>query len=362
MNFTLTDERQMVQDSLRRFLTDRYTTDLRNRIIDSEQGFSPDIWAGLAEMGILGALFPEDQGGFGGAGFDIALVFEELGRAGVVEPLGEALLAGGLLADTGQTAHVNRIISGDLHATLAHGEPDSRYDLSHVATRIEAGKITGRKAVVMNGGTAEVVLVTARHDGGMFDEAGITLALVPKTAPGITVHAYPTIDGSRAAEITFDQTPVEVLSDHAFPLLTRHIARATLATMAETLGTIETAKALTVDYLKTRHQFGRPIGKFQALQHRMADLAIEVEQARSAVINAAGHLDTPKEALHISAAKNLIGRTARLVAEEAIQLHGGIGMTREYALAYFAKRMVMADHKFGDTDHHLERFIALSRV
>ncbi|MBB5514171.1 hypothetical protein FHS89_000169 [Rubricella aquisinus] len=354
MNFTLTEDRQMMQDSLRRFLTDRYSAERRGALIAAEAGFDRDIWRDLADLGAVAALFGEDQGGFGGAGFDIALVFEELGRAGALEPMMEALIAGGLLAEMGHGDLVARIIAGELIVTLAYLEPDGRYDLSPRTTRLTEDRLSGHKSLVGHAEAADLFLVTA------LGPEGVTLALVPRGADGLSLTAYPTADGMRAAELRLDATPANTLLTGALPLLERHIARATLACMADTLGAMETAMALTITHLKTRQQFGRPLGKFQVLQHRMADLAIELEQARSAVINAAGQLGTNQEARHISAAKNLMGRTARLMAEEAIQLHGGIGMTAEYALAHFAKRMVMADHKFGDEDHHLARFIALS--
>ena len=375
MNFELTEERQMLQDSLRRFLSDRYTTQVRNQIIDSDTGLSSDIWAQLAELGVVGALFSEAQGGFGGAGFDITTVFEELGRAGVVEPfLDTAVLGGGLIASLGnpdQQALVEQVISGTLQLALAHSEPTARYDLNHVTTQATATGaeivLNGRKAVVVNAEAAEILIVSARESGAAGDEDGISLFLVPRTATGVSVRGYPLLAGGRAAEIDLNDV---VLSDSArlgaagaaFPALAERVAAASVALAAETLGAMETATDLTRGYLQTRQQFGRPIGSFQALQHRMADLWIELEQARSATINAAGHLaDEPRiRDLHIAAARNLIGRAGRLVAEDAIQLHGGIAMTQEYELAHIAKRIVMADHRFGDTDYHLEQFIARS--
>jgi len=375
MNFDLTEERQMLQDTLRRFLRDRYDTETRNAILESEGGMSAEIWAELAELGIIGALFTEEQGGFGGKGFDLAVVFEELGRAGVVEPfLDTAVLAGGLIADLGnaaQQAHVEEIISGTLQLAFAHGEPNSRYDLNRVTTtaKVQDGGIIlrGRKAVVVNAEAADMLVVSARESGDVADEAGISLFLVPATSGGLTVQGYALLAGGRAAEVTLDNVrlPEEArlgTAGEAFASIEARIAAANTALCAETLGAMETATRLTQEYLGTRKQFGRPIGSFQALAHRMADLLIELEQARSAVILAAGHLedDTLACERHISAAKNLIGRVGRLVAEESIQMHGGIAMTQEYELAHIAKRIVMADHRFGDTDHHLERFIALA--
>lgn len=354
MNFELTEERQMLQDTLRRYLSDKYTTAKRNDILASDAGMSADIWGELADLGVLGALFTEDQGGFGGAGFDLAVVFEELGRAGVVEPfLDSALMGGRLLAMAGRDDMVESVIAGTLQLAVAHGEPGGRYDLDHVTTIAQGGKLTGRKAVVMNAEAADHLIVSAR------DADEIALFLVDKDAPGLVVQGYPLLAGGRAAEVTLEGTPGDALN--IGPAAIEDVtALAIVAQTAETLGAMETATALTKDYLGTRKQFGRPIGTFQALAHRMADLLIELEQARSAVINAAGYLETDARDLTLSASKNLIGRVGRLVAEEAIQMHGGIAMTQEYELAHIAKRIVMADHRFGDTDYHLERFIALS--
>jgi alkylation response protein AidB-like acyl-CoA dehydrogenase len=376
VDFALTEERQMLQDTLRRYLADRYSTETLNGILQEDEGYSRAVWSELAELGVVGALFGEAEGGFGGAGFDLAVVFEEFGRAGVVEPfLDTAVLAGGLIADLGsdgQKTIVEEVIAGSVQLAFAHGEPDSRYELSRVSAKAEMRGDTfvlnGRKAVVGNGGNAQTLVVSARSGGDAADEAGISLFLVPADTPGLSRRAYPVMGGGTAAEIVLRD--VEVPSNaalgaigEAFPAIERRAAFAIAALCAEALGAMESAKDLTVDYLRTRKQFGRPLGKFQALQHRMADMLVEIEQARSAVINAAGHLDRDRATRErqVSAAKNLIGRVGRLVAEETIQMHGGIGMTQEYGLAHLAKRMVMVDHRFGDTDHHLERFIALAR-
>mmetsp|Transcript_29565 Transcript_29565/g.58145 ORF Transcript_29565/g.58145 Transcript_29565/m.58145 type:complete len:357 (-) Transcript_29565:2415-3485(-) len=354
MNFDLTEERQMLQDTLRRYLADKYTTATRNQILNSDSGMSADIWKELAELGVIGALFTEDQGGFGGAGFDLAVVFEELGRAGVVEPfLDGALMGGRLLAAAGRSDMVDAVIAGTLQLALAHGEPGGRYDIDHVTTTVTGNKLTGRKAVVMNAEAADHLIVSAR------DGSDVGLYLVARGAAGLDVLGYPLLAGGRAAEVTLDNTPGTPL-DLGLDALNDATALAIVAQCAETLGAMETAIALTKDYLATRKQFGRPIGSFQALAHRFADLLIEMEQARSAVINAAGYLETDARDLTLSASKNLIGRVGRQVAEEAIQMHGGIAMTQEYELAHIAKRIVMADHRFGDTDYHLERFIELS--
>ena len=369
MNFELTEERQMLQDSLRRFLFDKYDVSTRNAILDSESGMSSDIWNGLAELGVLGALFREDAGGYGGAGFDIAVVFEELGRAGVVEPILETcLLGGGLIARMGnetQKALLESVIGGDLRLALAHGEPRSRYDLSRVETRYEDGKLTGHKSMVLGAPNADHIIISARESGAVDDQGGISLFLVPARA--LDLRSTPVMGGGMAADIYLDGLRVEEDmrlggKGDAFPHLETVYAAGITAICAQTLGGMETATQLTVEYLKTRKQFGKPIGTFQALQHRLSDMLIELTQARSAVIGAAGYLEADPRLRdrYASAAKNLMGRAGRLIAEEAIQMHGGIAMTQEYELAHIAKRIVMADHIFGDMDHHLERFIAMS--
>jgi len=375
MNFELTEERQMLQDTLRRYLREKYDTATRNKIIESDTGYSAAIWAELAELGVIGALFTEEQGGFGGKGFDLTTVFEELGRAGVVEPfLDTAVLAGGLIADLGnddQQAHVEEIIAGSLQLAFAHGEPTSRYDLNRVQTTAKSDGddivLNGHKAVVVNAEAADMLVVSARESGEPGDNDGISLFLVPADTKGVTIQGYALLAGGRAAEVMLDDVKIPVsarlgAAGKAFDAIEARVAAASVAQVAETLGAMETATRLTKDYLGTRKQFGRPIGTFQALAHRMSDLLIEMEQARSAVINAAGHLESDRSVResHVSAAKNLMGRAGRLVAEDSIQMHGGIAMTQEYELAHIAKRIVMADHRFGDTDHHLERFIALS--
>jgi len=375
MNFDLTEEQQMLQDTLRRFLADRYDTGVRNAILESDLGYSSDIWRQLAELGVIGALFTEKQGGFGGTGFDIATVFEELGRAGVVEPmLDTAILGGGLIAALGDDAQmplVDAVIAGEIQLALAHGETSSRYDLDYVATRAEErdGEVllTGRKSVVVNAEAADYLIVSARESGPVISQEGISLFLVPRDTVGVSLAGYPVFGGGRAAEVALDGVRLPATArlgvvGAGHSALNDRIAVAHVALSAEALGAMESASALTRDYLMTRKQFGRAIGTFQALQHRFADLMVEMEQARSAVILAAGHLEdsTPTRDLNTAAARNLISRVGRLVTEDTIQLHGGIAMTQEYELAHIAKRILMTDHRFGDADYHLERFVALA--
>jgi len=369
MNFELTEERQMLQDTLRRFLRDRYDVPTRNAILESESGMSLDIWNQLAELGVLGALFTEEDGGFGGKGFDIAVVFEELGRAGVVEPILETcILGGGLIAALGNETQrdlLESIIGGETRLALAHSEPRARYDLNRVEPRCEGGKLNGHKTMSLGAPNADHIIISARESGAVDDKEGISLFLVPVS--DLELRSTPMMGGGMAADIWLENV---VVTDEmrlgpvgsALPYLETVYAAAITANCAQTLGAMETATRLTTEYLQTRKQFGRPIGTFQALAHRLADMLVELEQARSAVIGVAGYLEAdPKlRDKHASMAKNLMGRIGRLIGEESIQMHGGIAMTQEYELAHIAKRIIMADHLFGDVDHHLERFIAMS--
>ncbi len=375
MNFQHTEDRRMLADTLNRFIGEQYSFATRDRIARSAEGFSSDLWGRFAELGMIGALFDEAHGGFGGAGFDIAVVFEQLGRGLVVEPFLDALIVGQIIARAGngaQKAGLSEIMSGSQVVALAHGEPNGHYELSRVATRAvreaEGWRLTGAKAVVQHGEHAQLLLVSARTAGLDNAEDGISLFLVPRDAAGVTARGYRNIDGGRAAEVSLDNVRLDAgallgSEGQGFTALEHGIGCGVLALCAEALGAMDEAKDHTLDYLRTRKQFGAAIGSFQALQHRMADLLLEIEQARSAVINAAASLEGERMAREraLSAAKYSIGRIGARVAEECIQLHGGIGMTWELPLAHYAKRLVMIDHQLGDEDHHLERYIALGR-
>lgn len=375
MNFEHTEDRRMLADSLNRFIAEQYNFETRDRISRSAHGFSQEIFQQFAELGMIGALFSEADGGYGGAGFDIAVVFEALGRGLVVEPILGAMMAGEAISAAGNAAQkqvLAAIIDGTTLATLAHDEPDTHYARTRVQTKAErrgdGWVLNGAKAVVPQGEQADLFVVSARTSGNVNDEAGISLFLVPAKTAGLAVRSCPAIDGGRVAELTLNDVALDAeallgSADQAYHTLERAIGRGVLALCAESLGAMEAAKTATLDYLRTRKQFGILIGSFQALQHRMADLLLEIEQARSAVINAAAALDADRVTREraLSAAKFSIGRIGILVAEESIQLHGGIGMTWELPLAHYAKRLVMIDHQLGDEDHHLERFIALGQ-
>jgi alkylation response protein AidB-like acyl-CoA dehydrogenase len=376
MNFEHTEERKMLAASLGRFIELRYPFEVRSAIVKSPAGYSADLWREFAELGIIGALFNPEHGGYGGAGDDLAVVFEALGRGLVVEPfLGNAVLAGGAIArlgDAGQREMIAQIIDGSRIGAFAHGEPESRYEIARVATRAErAGdgwKLNGAKAVVQHAEAADVLVASARTAGAVDAAQGISLFLVPAKTPGLSLRGYPLVDGGRAADVTLrDVTlPGEALlgaQGEAFATIEEVVGRGIVALCAESLGAMSVAKEATLAYLRTRKQFGVPIGTFQALQHRMADMLIEIEQMRSAVINAAAALDGEHCARErtLSAAKYTCGKIGTLVAEECIQLHGGIGTTWELPLSHYAKRLVMIDHQLGDEDYHLARYIALGR-
>lgn len=375
MNFQHTEDRRMLTDTLNRFVSEQYAFGTRDRIARDAAGFSRAMWARFAELGIIGALFSEADGGFGGGAFDIVVVFECLGRGLVVEPFLDTLMVGQALVQDGsaaQKALLAAIVEGRTVAALAHGEPGAHYELARVSTRAEAHAdgwlLNGAKAVVQHGAEADCWLVSAHTSGAVDAEAGISLFLVPRGTAGVTVRGYGKIDGGRAAELVLDDVRLGADAlvgavDRGFATLERSIGSGVLALCAEAVGAMDVAKDYTLDYLRTRQQFGAPIGRFQALQHRMADLLLEIEQARSAVINAAAAFDTDRVTREraLSAAKYSIGRIGARVAEECIQLHGGIGMTWELPLAHYAKRLVMIDHQLGDEDHHLERYIALGR-
>ncbi|WP_454886693.1 acyl-CoA dehydrogenase family protein [Sphingomonas oryzagri] len=364
MDFHHSADRQMLADTLGRYLQQRYPIDARNRISGSEAGWSREHWAALAELGVVGALFGEEAGGFGGTGFDIAAVFERFGKALVVEPFLGTLMAGRALAKAGgQDALLGEVIAGATLVTFAHEEPQSRYDLPDVETRAtrhgDGWSLTGTKAVVPQIEAADRILVSARIAGEPGDEAGIGLFLVDKA--GATLRGYPMIDGGRGGELSLDDTPATLVAEDGYALIEEAVAAGIVALAWEAVGVMDVLKASTLDYLRTRRQFGVPIGKFQALQHRMATVALEIEQARSAGINAADAMDKDRRTREraVSAAKYTIGRVGTLAAEEAIQMHGGIGMTWELPLSHFAKRLTMIGHQLGDEDHHLGRFIAL---
>jgi alkylation response protein AidB-like acyl-CoA dehydrogenase len=348
MDFTLTEDRRMLSDSLSRFLADKYTYDHRAKVAYEAPFHDQGLWAEMCEIGVLYALAPEDAGGFGGGGFDITTVFEALGRGLCPAPVLGTLMASKLLTAAG--ADQSALLDGSVRYAVAIGELDAPYDLDGIATEASSGKLTGRKSVVYGGNDAEVFLVAAKSGEG--------LAVYEVKASDADVTGYGLIDGGGAAELFLDGTPGnEVLAD-ARAALEEALDAGRLALCAEAVGAMDATNEILLDYLRTRKQFGVPIGKFQALQHRAVDLVTEIEQARSITIFAASRVDEDDRARSVAMAKTLIGRAARLVSEEAIQMHGGIAMTWEASVSHYAKRLVMIDAQLGDVDFNLERVMA----
>jgi len=375
MHFSLTAEQQLLADTVQRFLAQSYGFEARARILRSKEGWSREIWSSMAEMGLLALQVPEAHGGMGPASVETLVTLTALGKALVVEPyLSSAVIATALVRDLGSPAQRESLLpamaAGERIAVPAHGECGARYDLQRVATsatRTANGWVLrGRKAVVHHAPAADLLLVSARTAGEVDAPAGISLFLVPRAAPGVELLPYATLDGQRAADVTLaDVTlpPDALLGEPggAFPALSAAFDLGVAALCAEAAGVLQAALEATVEYTKTRKQFGVPIAKFQALQHRMADMLIHVEQARSMSYLAAMHAaeaDARERRRAVSAAKVIVGQACRFVGQQAVQLHGGMGVSDEVAVAHLFKRLVAIELTLGDTEHHLERFIA----
>jgi len=375
MNFDLSEEQQLLGDSLKRYLTNEYSIDARTKIVASPTGWSETVWAAFAEMGLLGVPFAEEHGGFGGTAVDVMLVMEALGEGLVVEPYWVNVgLAGRLVARGASAAQQAQIlpalIQGKRRLAFAHGETSARYDLRHVGARAKrsgAGyTIEGEKRAVLHGAAADALVVSARTSGADTDSGGISLFLVDRATAGLIVKDYRTIDELRAADVWLSgvTVPADALlgaEGQALPLIEDAADYATALLCAEAVGAIRYANETTLEYLKTRRQFGVPIGSFQALQHRMVDMVISYEQARSMSCFACVKVDTAGAAERrraVSAAKIKVADACRHVSQEAVQLHGGMGMTEELKVSHTFRRLTMIAQTFGDADHHLERFAA----
>jgi pimeloyl-CoA dehydrogenase small subunit len=374
MDFSLTDEQRMLQETVERLIRNDYTFEQRHNFIAEKDGFSRENWAKFAELGILGLTFSEASGGFGGGGIEQMLIMEHFGRGLVVEPyVATVLLAGRALerAASGaqKQANLPAVIEGNLLLALAHGEPQARYQPADVQTRAkregDGYVLQGQKSVVLHGERPDKLLVSARMSGERRDEAGISLFLVDAGASGVNITGYPTVDSLRAADIRLDDVQVgadALVGEEGQALPAIEYARdcAAAALCADSLGAATVATEMTMEYMQSRKQFGVPIGTFQVLQHRAVDMNLELEQMRSMAIMAASYLEAePGERRRaVSAAKYKVDRAARFVGQQAIQLHGGIGMTDEYAVGHYFKRTTCNERRLGDADYHLKRFIA----
>ncbi len=370
MDFDLSEEQQLLKDSLSRLLADHCSFEQRNAHAKEPDGWSRALWARYAELGVLGLSFEERHGGLGAGAVETMVVMEALGRALAPEPyLATVVLAGGCLRHGGSDAQkaqlVPKIADGSLILALAHGERQSRYDLADVQTTAKRDGngwvLDGEKGVVLHGDSADKLVVSARIGGNRRDRSGLALFLVDATASGVTRRGYPTVDGLRAAEITL--AAVRVGSDailgepgQALPVIERVVDDAIAALAAESIGVMAVMHEATVEYLKTRKQFGTTIGSFQVLQHRAVDMLVMLEQARSMALYAtvmAADENTAERRKAMAAAKVQIGRSGKFVGQQAVQLHGGIGMTAEYKVGAYFKRMTMIDTLFGPADYHL---------
>lgn len=379
MDFSLTKEQELLRDGLTKFLSTRYELEKSRAAAKTGAGWQPDIWRGFAdELGILGATLPEDAGGIGGGAVEAMVIAEALGHALVVEPFVDTVVvAGGLLQRAGgetAAAVLEKIVEGTALVALAATEATSGDNWRDVSTTAEKDGadwvLRGEKAVVTSAPLAGHLLVTARTSGGRDDEEGISLFLVDLSAVqgGLTTHAYRTIDDRRAADIAFDgvRIPGEALLGEvgrAWPSIARARDEGAAAVCAEAVGAMRRVLADTVEYCKQRHQFGTPIGSFQVLQHRMVDMHMEVEQSVAATYLAVLNLESDEavRARAVSAAKATIGRAARFVGQNAVQLHGGMGMTEELAIGHYFKRLTALQYEFGSTDHHISRYAQLTR-
>ncbi|MCP5365918.1 MAG: acyl-CoA dehydrogenase family protein [Hyphomicrobiales bacterium] len=377
MDFSYSEEQTLIANSLRKLLDDTYAQDQRQRYLESDLGYSADNWRQYAELGLLSVPFAEEVGGFGGSSVDVLVLQTEFGRRLALEPFVSTVVLGGgavrLAASAEQQAEIlPAVIAGECRLAAALGEPQARFDLNDVETtaRADGGGwvLNGAKAVVMGGDTADKLVVSARTGGAATEREGLSLFLVDADAAGVSRRGYRLIDGRGAAEVTLDNVTVDgaaLLGEPgaAWPVIEHVADLGNAALCAEAVGAMEMVNELTLDYLKMRQQFGRPIGRFQVLQHRMVDLVMEYENARSIALLAAMEADNPDvttRARAVSAAKVYVAGAGRKMGQWSIQMHGGIGMTDEYMLGHYAKRLNVGEQTLGDVDHHLARFGAIA--
>jgi alkylation response protein AidB-like acyl-CoA dehydrogenase len=378
MNFDPSEEQRLLAASIERFVERDYAFDTRRRIVASAEGYSQDVWRTMAELGLLGLALPGAYGGFGGGAMDTVSLMQAIGGALIVEPwLATIGLGAQLIARGGSDEQRRRILpavaEGKLKLAFAHTEVSARYTVAHVATCARADAtgyvISGIKRAVLHGACADFLVVSARTGGNDADVEGLSLFAVERDAPGVALTALRMLDGTRAADVAFAEVriPAQALigaPDRALPLIEEVVDFATALVCAEAVGAIKSANDATLDHLKTRKQFGVAIGSFQALQHRMVDMVIEYEQAKSIALLACSAVDTGHDAAArsrtVSAAKTRIADACRKVSQESIQLHGGMGMSDEVKVSHTFRRLTAIAQQFGDADHHLERFAALS--
>ncbi len=375
MNFDYNEEQQLLADSVKRFVGKDYDFESRKKIVNSEQGYSEAVWGTFAEMGLLGLPVSTDYEGFGGGALDMMGIMESVGDGLVVEPFLATTMGAQFVARGGSDAQkkaiLPQVVSGKLKMAFAQTEKGARYNLAHVATKAKKSGngyvIDGAKSVVVHAPCADKLVVSARTSGADTDAKGISLFLVDAKAPGLTMKSYRTLDELRGADIVLEGVSVNAdaligKEGEGLALIEEVVDYGTALICAEAVGAIKSANDATLEYLKTRKQFGVPIGAFQALQHRMVDMVISYEQARSMACLACDKADSEKDPAErkrlISAAKVRVSEACRHVSQESIQLHGGMGMTEEMKVSHTFRRLTMIALQFGDIDHHMERFAA----
>ena len=376
MDFSFSEEQTLLQDSIEKFIQNDYAFEARQKVVKDEQGFSSANWKTFAELGWLGVPFSEADGGFGGKAIEAMIMAEQFGKGLVVEPfLATVVLAGGALklgaSSTQKEKYLAGVIDGSLQGALAYAEPQGRFNLADLTTTAskdgEGYLISGYKAVVLNGPAADFFVVSARIGGSQRDADGVSLFIVAADAPGIDRRDYPTVDAFRASEVTLDSVKVPADSligeqGQGLAILEQVIDEGIIAVGSEAVGCMEVLYKTTVEYCKTREQFGQPIGKFQVLQHRMVDMFMEHEQSKSLMYMAAMRMDEgygPEAKKAVTAFKVQVGKSGRFVGQSAVQLHGGMGMTDELNVGHYFKRLTMVDTLFGNVDFHLKRFGSL---
>ena len=372
MNFELSDEQKMIQQSVERFVQDNYDLNTRISLSSDNLGYSNDYWKSMAELGWLGLPFDESDGGFGGNQIDVLVIMEQFGKGLVLEPyLASVVMGGGALKKGGTESLKNEILPGLVDGTkqlsFAYAEQQSRFDLEDVITSARKEKDTfilnGQKSMVQNAETADHIVIAARTSGGQIDENGITLFLVDANSEGLSMDNFPTVDGLRASEITLENVSLNADRvvgnvDEGFEILQSVANDAILALSAEAVGAMEVLYKDTVEYTQQREQFDHPMSEFQVLQHRMVDMFMEYEQCKSMLYRATMEsVQDPKAAQRtIHGLKHLIGKSGLFVGENAVQLHGGMGVTEELRIGHFFKRLLVIDSMFGNADHHLQKF------
>ena len=377
MHFELTEEQTLLENMVTAFVRDDYNWETREKIVKTEEGWKPENWSKFAELGLLSVPFSEDHGGLGGTAVDSMVVMEQFGKGLVVEPfMPSILLSGNLISKLANKSQANeiipKIIEGESRYVFAYAEPQSRFDLSDVKTSATKNgdeyTLNGFKSVVFGASMATHIIIAARTSGDQRSEDGITLFLADIKSNGITLQTYPTIDEYRASEVVIENLKISsdmVLGevDKAYSVVEEVIDLATIAACSEAVGVLQVLKDSTIDYCKQRKQFGQPISKNQAIQHKLVDMMIEYEQAKSilyaAVTADLSNADERKKA--VSGAKARIGQSIKFVGESAIQLHGGMGMVDEYMISHYFKRATMLGVLFGNVDFHMKRFVGLTQ-